>query len=103
MTEALRNAREFATERSPKSLRNVARIADDPSERTENRLRAEGLLLEYGIGKPGAAPEWVGTGISVTVVTLAAPTMPTRGVLSSPVAGDVWQSEETPALLEDQS
>ena len=51
-SDAVRKAEALARERSPQSMRNLMRMADDAKLAPGDRIRCEELILAYGIGKP---------------------------------------------------
>lgn len=83
-SDAVRKAEALARERSPQSMRNLMRMADDAKLAPSDRIRCEELILAYGIGKPVARTESVGD-LRIVVQQLTVPLKPVPGVLNSPV------------------
>lgn len=88
-SDAVRKAESLARERSPQSMRNLMRMADDAKLAPSDRIRCEELILAYGIGKPVARSEAVGD-LHIVVQQLNVPAGPVPGVLNSPIKEHIW-------------
>jgi hypothetical protein len=97
-TDDVRKAEQIAKEHSPRAMRRLVRMCEDPKTSEAGCLRAIELLLAYGIGKPVLRDGPTLEGITFVVRSLNVSAQPVPGVLASPIAAHVQQP---PKLLEE--